>query len=149
MCVHARHTLPLLKIFMACTAMLAYWGRKAAERPVRWKCVLCARSTPGDRKRQVRHVGSFEHAAHTPKSIWVEKSKLGDKEKSVAIKRLHRATKSIESKYTPTAFLKDLIEMEWKDAEKNGGMTFMGKTIKGLTKTITSFQNSILYGDKN
>ena len=39
--------------------------------------------------------------------------------------------------------------MEWKDAEKNGGMTFMGKTIKGLTKTITSFQNSILYGDKN
>ena len=28
----------------------------------------------------------------------VEKSKLGDKEKSVAIKRLHRATKSIESK---------------------------------------------------
>ncbi len=79
----------------------------------------------------------------------VEKSKLGDKEKSVAIKRLHRATKSIESKYTPTAFLKDLIEMEWKDAEKNGGMTFMGKTIKGLTKTITSFQNSILYGDKN
>ena len=27
--------------------------------------------------------------------------------------------------------------MEWKDAEKNGGMTFMGKTIKGVTKTIT------------
>ena len=30
----------------ACTATLACWGRKATERPVRWKCVLCARSTP-------------------------------------------------------------------------------------------------------
>ena len=78
----------------------------------------------------------------------VEKSKLGDKEKSVAIKRLHRATKDVESRYTPVAFLKDLVEMEWKDAEKNGGMTIMGKTIKGITRTAVSLQNKLLYGDK-
>ena len=78
----------------------------------------------------------------------VEKSKLGDKDKSKALKRLHRATKKVESKYTPSEFLDDLLDMEWKDAEKNGGMTFMGKTIKGVTKAITSIQNGVLYGKK-
>ena len=39
--------------------------------------------------------------------------------------------------------------MEWKDAEKNGGMTIMGKTLKGVTRGITSIINPILYGDKN
>ena len=52
----------------------------------------------------------------------------------------------MESKYTPSEFLDDLLNMEWKDAEKNGGMTFMGKTIKGVTKAITSIQNGVLYG---
>ena len=51
----------------------------------------------------------------------VEKSKLGDKDKSKALKRLHRVTKKVESKYTPSEFLDDLLDMEWKDAEKNGG----------------------------
>ena len=37
---------------------------------------------------------------------------------------------------------------EWKDAEKNGGMTFMGKTVKGLTRGIMSIQNGIMYGKK-
>ena len=41
--------------------------------------------------------------------------------------------------------MNDLLDIEWKDAEKNGGMTFMGKTIKGVTKTITKMQNSLLY----
>ena len=79
----------------------------------------------------------------------VEKAKIGDKEKSKAIKRLHRAAKTVESKYTPSAFLSDLIDFEWDNAEKNGGMTFMGKTISGLTKAITKLQNPMLYGDKN
>jgi|TARA_B110000444_G_C18798945_1_gene576389 hypothetical protein len=79
----------------------------------------------------------------------VEKAKLGFKDKSKALKRLHHATKSVENKYTPTAFLSDLLDIEWDHAEKNGGMTFMGKTIKGVTKAITSAQNSLLYGDKN
>ena len=79
----------------------------------------------------------------------VEKAKIGDKEKSKAIKRLHRAAKTVESKYTPNAFLSDLIDFEWDNAEKNGGMTFMGKTISGLTKAITKLQNPMLYGDKS
>jgi len=79
----------------------------------------------------------------------VEKAKLGYKDKSKALKRLHHATKSVESKYTPISFLSDLLDVEWDYAEKKGGMTFMGKTIKGVTKAITSVQNSLLYGDKN
>jgi len=77
----------------------------------------------------------------------VEKSKLGYNDKSKAIKRLHRATKDVESRFTPVSFLEDLLDIEWKDSEKNGGMTFMGKTIKGVTKAITSIQNQFLYGD--
>ena len=79
----------------------------------------------------------------------VEKSKLGYKDKSVALKRLHRAVKNVESRYTPSNFLNDLLDMEWKDSEKNGGMTIMGKTVKGLTRGITQLINPILYGDKN
>ena len=78
----------------------------------------------------------------------VEKAKLGYKDKSKALKRLHSATKNAESKYTPTAFLKDLVDFEWDNAEKNGGMTFMGETIKGVTRAITSIQNSVLYASK-
>ena len=78
----------------------------------------------------------------------VEKAKLGYKDKSKALKRLHSATKNAESKYTPTAFLKDLVDFEWDHAEKNGGMTFMGETIKGVTRAITSIQNCVLYGSK-
>ena len=44
--------------------------------------------------------------------------------------------------------LEDLMDMEWDNAEKNGGMTFMGETIKGVTKAITSIQNTVLYGIK-
>ena len=77
----------------------------------------------------------------------VEKSKLGYNDKSKAIKRLHRATKDVESRFTPISFLEDLLDIEWKDSEKNGGMTFMGKTIKGVTRAITSIQNQFLYSD--
>ena len=75
----------------------------------------------------------------------VEKSKLGYNDKSKALKRLHNATKEIESRFTPFSFLEDIIDMEWHDAEKNGGMTFMGKTVKGATRAITALQNQLLY----
>ena len=75
----------------------------------------------------------------------VEKSKLGYNDKSKALKRLHRATVKSEKNYTPASFLNDILDMEWKHAEKNGGMTFMGKTIKGVTRAITYLQNSLLY----
>ena len=75
----------------------------------------------------------------------VEKSKLGYNDKSKALKRLHRATVKSEKNYTPASFLNDILDMEWKHAEKNGGMTFMGKPIKGVTRAITYLQNSLLY----
>jgi hypothetical protein len=40
------------------------------------------------------------------------------------------------------------MDYEWKHSEKNGGMTFMGKTIKGVTRGIMSIQNQVLYGRK-
>ena len=78
----------------------------------------------------------------------VEKSKLGYNDKSKALKRLHKATVKTEKNFSPFSFLEDLVDMEWKDAEKNGGMTFMGKTIKGVTRAVMSIQNQILYGGK-
>ena len=80
----------------------------------------------------------------------VEKSKLGDNDKSKAIKRLHRAVKETESTQLPfVSLLEDLIDFEWNHAEKEGGMTFMGKTIKDVTRAITSIQNTVLYGNKD
>jgi len=78
----------------------------------------------------------------------VEKSKLGYNDKSKALKRLHRATVKNENNFTPISFLNDLMDYEWKYSEKNGGMTFMGKTVKGLTRAIMAIQNTVLYGKK-
>ena len=78
----------------------------------------------------------------------VEKSKLGYNDKSKALKRLHRATVKSEKNYTPASFLNDILDMEWKHAEINGGMTFMGKTIKGVTRAMTYLQNSVLYSHR-
>ncbi|SVB92234.1 uncharacterized protein METZ01_LOCUS245088, partial [marine metagenome] len=41
-----------------------------------------------------------------------------------------------------------ILDIEWDHAEKNGGMTFMGETIKGVTRALTSVQNAVLYGSK-
>lgn len=76
----------------------------------------------------------------------VEKSKLGYNDKSKALKRLHRASVKNEKSFTPKSFLNDLMDYEWRHAEKSGGKTFMGTTIKGVTKAIMSIQNSVLYG---
>jgi len=76
----------------------------------------------------------------------VDKSKLGDKDKSRAIKRLHRACVENEKGASPISFLEDLIEYEWDHAEKTGGKTFMGDVKKGMTRTIMDTQNALLYG---
>ena len=78
----------------------------------------------------------------------VEKSKLGYNDKSKALKRLHKATVKNESAFQPISFLNDLMDYEWKHSEKNGGMTFMCKTVKGVTRAIMSIQNQVLYGKK-
>ena len=76
----------------------------------------------------------------------VDKSKLGDKDKSRAIKRLHRVCVENEKGASPISFLEDLIEYEWDHAENNGGKTFMGDVKKGVTRTIMNTQNALLYG---
>jgi hypothetical protein len=76
----------------------------------------------------------------------VEQSKLGYDEKSKALKRLHRATKHVEDTKSPEADIEAYAKTEWDRLEKDGGYTFMGKVIPGVTKAIMGLQNSLLYG---
>ena len=77
----------------------------------------------------------------------VDRAKLGDKDKSNALRRLHSVAKSGENKGIPMDFLQDLVEHEWQNAENNGGKTFMGTVVKGLTRSIMNTQNKVLYGN--
>jgi hypothetical protein len=79
----------------------------------------------------------------------VDKSRMGDKDKSDALKRLHDISVDGESKGTPIEFLQGLIEHEWNHAESNGGKTFMGDVIKGVTRQLMNTQNLLLYGKSN
>ena len=76
----------------------------------------------------------------------VDHAKLGDKEKSQALKRLHQVAKKGESKGTPIDFFSDLIDHEWNHAENSDGKTFMGSVVKGLTRKLMDTQNGVLYG---
>ena len=76
----------------------------------------------------------------------IDKSKMGDKDKSDGLKRLHKAAVSGENKGVPLDFISDLIDNEWNHAEENGGKTFMGKVVKGLTRKLMDTQNGVLYG---
>ena len=73
-------------------------------------------------------------------------SKMGDKDKSDSLKRLHKAAVSGESKGVPLDFINELIDNEWNHAENNGGKTFMGNVVKGLTRKVMDTQNGVLYG---
>ena len=79
----------------------------------------------------------------------VEKANLGYKDKSKALKRLHRATRQIEETGEPMADLDAVTKADWKHAEKNGGLTFMGPVIPGITRAIFSMQNALLYRKRN
>ena len=76
----------------------------------------------------------------------IDRSKMGDKDKSDGLKRLHKAAVSGETKGVPLDFINDLIDNEWRYAEDNGGKTFMGKVVKGLTRKVMDMQNGVLYG---
>jgi hypothetical protein len=78
----------------------------------------------------------------------VSRSKLGERDKNNAIKRLHKAAVEGESKGVPIDFINDLIEHEWNHAEENGGKTFLGTVVKGLTRQLMDTQNPLLYGKK-
>ncbi len=88
---------------------------------------------------------SFDEAV-TMLQDTVSNSKLGNKDKSAALKRLHSVAVDGESKGSPIEFLQELIEHEWNHAEKNGGKTFMGDVVSGLTKALVGTQNALLYG---
>lgn len=75
----------------------------------------------------------------------IDRSKMGDKDKSDGLKRLHKAAVSGETKGVPLDFINDLIDNEWRHAEDNGGKTFMGKVVKGLTRKVMDMQNGVLY----
>jgi len=96
------------------------------------------RPHPVDTKALDETIGMLQSA--------VDKAKLGDKDKSNALKRLHSVAKAGEGKGVPIDFLKDLIDHEWNHAEKNDGKTFMGSVVKGLTRKIMDTQNGLLYG---
>jgi len=76
----------------------------------------------------------------------VGRAKLGDKDKSGALKRLHNLAVKGETKGIPLDFVKDLIEHEWNHAENSGGKTFMGTVVKGFTRKLMDTQNGVLYG---
>jgi len=73
-------------------------------------------------------------------------SKLGDKDKSGGLKRLHTAAVEGETKGIPLDFINELIDHEWNHAENSGGKTFLGSVVKGLTRKIMDTQNGVLYG---
>jgi len=76
----------------------------------------------------------------------VRHSKLGEKDKSDALKRLHDVAVDGETKGVPLDFLKELIDNEWNHSEANGGKTFMGDVISGVTRALVDTQNKVLYG---
>ena len=78
----------------------------------------------------------------------VDKAKLGDKEKSSALKRLHSVAVDGEKSNSPIDFLSDLIDAEWNHAEKSKGLTFLGPVVKGLTRKVMDSQNGLLYGKR-
>ena len=51
----------------------------------------------------------------------IDKSKMGDKDKSDGLKRLHKAAVVGETKGVPLDFINELIDNEWKHAEDNAG----------------------------
>ena len=78
----------------------------------------------------------------------VDRAKLGDKEKSSALKRLHSVAVDGEKSGSPVDFLSDLIDSEWNHAEKSKGLTFLGPVMKGLTRKLMDTQNGLLYGKR-
>ena len=88
---------------------------------------------------------SFDEAVNMLQDS-VRSAKLGQKDKSSALKRLHDVAVSGETKGIPLDFLKDFIDSEWNHSEKNGGKTFMDNVVKGVTRALMDTQNKVLYG---
>jgi uncharacterized protein len=57
----------------------------------------------------------------------IRKAKLGNSEKSEAIRRLHTIAERAEKDFTPNANFHKVIEEEWNNSWKHGGRTVFGK----------------------
>jgi len=60
----------------------------------------------------------------------IHKAKLGEKDKSAALKNLSKVSLEIENNFTPRHYLDDWIEQERKNSYKYGGRTVFGKAKK-------------------
>lgn len=61
-------------------------------------------------------------------------AKLGDKDRSVALKNLSKVSQQIEKKYTPRDFFNDLVQHERDTSYKYGGKTVYGDAQKPMDK---------------
>ena len=68
----------------------------------------------------------------------VNRSKLGNTDKSDAIKRLSKAAQQLEKDFTPNNNFEQLIERERKDSWKYGGRTVFGKSKPPVSKANDS-----------
>ncbi|HMJ46075.1 MAG TPA: DUF763 domain-containing protein, partial [Ferruginibacter sp.] len=68
----------------------------------------------------------------------VERSKIGDKEKSVAIKKLHDISRRVEKDFIPNSNFEQVIQKEKDDSWKYGGRTVFGdaKPVKAKLSKI-------------
>jgi len=58
----------------------------------------------------------------------VARAKIGQSDKAKALEKLHQLSKTVEKDFIPEPEQFDkLIEKEWKDSPKYGGMTVFGK----------------------
>ena len=73
---------------------------------------------------------------------------IADGEQSKALKRLHQVAVSGENKGTPLDYLQEFIDGEWGHAEINGGKTFLGNVVKGVTRNLMEQANGLLYHNK-
>jgi len=135
----SRESVQTLKA-LALTSELIHGDASRFDDPARFSFAVGGkdgRPHPIDREALQETIGHLQDS--------VEQSKLGYDEKSKALKRLHRVTRRIEDTRAPEANLDDLAKAEWQRAERDGGYTFMGKVIPGVTKAVMGLQNSLLY----
>jgi uncharacterized protein len=68
----------------------------------------------------------YDETIHTLRTA-VEKSKVGNSDKTDAIKRLSALSLRVEEQFTPRPFLEEIIEKEREESHLYGGMTVFGK----------------------
>ena len=66
----------------------------------------------------------------------IEKSKLGNSDKNLAIKNLSHAAQMLEESFVPDSTLDKLIQHERDESYKYDGRTVFGKSKPPMTKAV-------------